>query len=57
MSTLLPTVPDATGHYGPFGGMFVPETLMTPLQDLAVAYEEARQDPSFQAELDDLLHN
>jgi tryptophan synthase beta chain len=30
---------------------------MTPLQDLAVAYEEARQDPSFQAELDDLLHN
>jgi tryptophan synthase beta chain len=37
--------------------MFVPETLMTPLQDLAVAYEEARQDPSFQAELDDLLHN
>lgn len=57
MSTLLPTVPDATGHYGPFGGMFVPETLMTPLQDLAVAYEEARQDPSFQAELDGLLHN
>lgn len=57
MSTLLPTVPDATGHYGPFGGMFVPETLMTPLQDLAVAYEDARQDPSFQAELDDLLHN
>lgn len=57
MSTLLPTVPDATGHYGPFGGMFVPETLMTPLQDLAVAYEAARQDPSFQVELDDLLHN
>jgi tryptophan synthase beta chain len=57
MSTLLPTVPDATGHYGPFGGMFVPETLMTPLQDLAVAYEAARQDPNFQAELDDLLHN
>lgn len=57
MSTLLPTVPDATGHYGPFGGMFVPETLMTPLQHLAVAYEAARQDPSFQAELDDLLHN
>jgi tryptophan synthase beta chain len=57
MSILLPTVPDATGHYGPFGGMFVPETLMTPLQDLAVAYEAARQDPRFQAELDDLLHN
>ncbi|HBE22724.1 MAG TPA: tryptophan synthase subunit beta [Verrucomicrobiales bacterium] len=57
MSIQLPTVPDATGHYGPFGGMFVPETLMTPLQDLAVAYEAARQDPRFQAELDDLLHN
>jgi tryptophan synthase beta chain len=57
MPDLLPTVPDATGHFGPFGGMFVPETLMTPLQDLAVAYEAARQDPSFQAELDDLLHN
>jgi len=57
MPDLLPTVPDATGHFGPFGGMFVPETLMTPLQDLAIAYETARQDPSFQAELDQLLHN
>ena len=57
MPDLLPIVPDATGHFGPFGGMFVPETLMTPLQDLAVAYDEARKDPSFQAELDDLLHN
>jgi tryptophan synthase beta chain len=57
MPDLLPTVPDATGHFGPFGGMFVPETLMTPLQDLAVAYDEARKDPNFQAELDDLLHN
>lgn len=57
MPDLLPTVPDATGHFGPFGGMFVPETLMTPLQDLAVAYAKARQDPEFQRELDDLLHN
>jgi tryptophan synthase beta chain len=37
--------------------MFVPETLMTPLQDLAIAYEQARQDPAFQIELDSLLHN
>ena len=37
--------------------MFVPETLMTPLQDLAIAYEKAKNDPAFQAELDDLLHN
>lgn len=50
-------VPDATGHYGTFGGMFVPETLMTPLQDLAVAYERTKEDPEFQRELDDLLKN
>ncbi len=37
--------------------MFVPETLMTPLQDLAIAYEKAKNDPAFQDELDDLLHN
>ena len=51
------TLPDKTGHYGKFGGMFVPETLMTPLLDLEQAYEEAKADPSFQAELDDLLMN
>ncbi|MFK7850041.1 MAG: tryptophan synthase subunit beta [Akkermansiaceae bacterium] len=49
--------PDSKGHFGQFGGMFVPETLMTPLQDLAKAYEDARADPSFQEELDDLLKN
>jgi tryptophan synthase beta chain len=37
--------------------MFVPETLMTPLQDLAKAYAEAKADPAFQAELNDLLKN
>lgn len=57
MPDLLTTVPDATGHFGPFGGMFVPETLMTPLQDLALAYEQARQDPAFEAQLDQLLHD
>jgi len=51
------TLPDKTGHYGKFGGMFVPETLMTPLLDLEKAYEEAKADPAFQAELDDLLMN
>lgn len=51
------TLPDAKGHFGQFGGMFVPETLMTPLQDLAKAYEEAKADRSFQAELDGLLKN
>lgn len=51
------TLPDSKGHFGQFGGMFVPETLMTPLQDLAQAYTEAKADPAFQAELDDLLKN
>src|SRR6478736_5472491 len=50
-------LPDATGHFGQFGGMFVPETLMAPLQELATAYDEARRDPAFQKELDDLLTN
>jgi tryptophan synthase beta chain len=62
MATATPTLPpapmpDPNGHFGPFGGMFVPETLMAPLQELSVAYDDARRDPAFQAELDDLLHN
>lgn len=55
--TAAATIPDSKGHFGQFGGMFVPETLMTPLQDLAKAYEEAKADPAFKAELDDLLKN
>ncbi len=54
MSTQLP---DDSGHFGTYGGMFVPETLMTPLQDLAEVYEETKTDEVFQAELDDLLKN
>ena len=50
-------LPDATGHFGKFGGMFVPETLMSPLEELSTAYEAARNDPEFLAELDDLLRN
>ena len=49
--------PDAGGHYGPYGGRYVPETLMAPIEDLEKAYFEARRDPEFQAELDDLLKN
>ena len=52
-----PQMPDARGHFGPYGGRYVPETLMAPLEDLEQAYREARQDPGFQRELDDLLHN
>ena len=45
------------GHFGIYGGQFVPETLMHPLEELETAYSEAQRDPSFQAELDQLLHN
>ncbi|MBK1881271.1 tryptophan synthase subunit beta [Luteolibacter pohnpeiensis] len=55
MPSALPNMPDATGHFGQFGGMFVPETLMTPLQELSRAYEEAKADPAFHEELNDLL--
>lgn len=49
--------PDTHGHFGPYGGMFVPETLMAALTDLTVEYEKARNDPEFQKELDGLLHD
>jgi tryptophan synthase beta chain len=45
------------GHYGNYGGQFVPETLMHPLEELEAAYADAQRDPSFHAELDQLLHN
>ena len=44
-------MPDATGHFGLYGGVYVPETLMTALQDLEKAYLTARDDPEFQREL------
>jgi tryptophan synthase beta chain len=47
--------PDARGHFGPYGGRFVPETLMAPLEELTSAYEEAQLDPAFHRELDRLL--
>jgi tryptophan synthase beta chain len=50
-------LPDEAGHFGPYGGIFVAETLMEPLDELRVAYEKYMQDPSFLAELDaDLQH-
>ena len=48
-------LPDEGGHFGDYGGSFVPETLMHPLAELKAAYAEARADASFQAELDHLL--
>ncbi|MHB2024079.1 MAG: tryptophan synthase subunit beta [Mycobacteriales bacterium] len=47
-------VPDAYGHFGPYGGRFVPEALIAALDELAAAYQQARDDPGFQAELDEL---
>ena len=46
------TVPDARGHFGPYGGRYVPETLLHPLQELEAEYFRARSDPEFQRELD-----
>ncbi len=47
--------PDARGYYGEFGGRFVPETLVEPVEALERAYFEAREDRAFHAELDRLL--
>lgn len=45
------------GRFGPYGGRYVPETLMAALEELEAAYVAAKTDPEFQRELDDLLHN
>ncbi len=50
-----PKVPDSLGRFGAFGGRFVPETLMDALNQMTVAYDEVKADPSFQAELDGYL--
>jgi tryptophan synthase beta chain len=49
--------PDSSGHFGPYGGVFVPETLMSALAELAQAFEKARSDPSFRRELDGHLRD
>jgi tryptophan synthase beta chain len=49
--------PDMRGRFGPYGGRYVPETLMAPLEELERAYIAARADESFGRELDSLLHN
>jgi len=50
-------LPDARGHFGPYGGVFVAETLMEPIEELRLAYERFMQDEEFLAELDhDLQH-
>jgi len=49
--------PDALGHFGPYGGRYVPEILMSPLEELEQAYRAAREDPEFAKELGSLLHH
>ena len=49
------TLPDRTGHFGPFGGQFVPETVMAALEELERAYAQARRDRQFTRELRELL--
>jgi tryptophan synthase beta chain len=56
MSSSIPQ-PDSLGHWGQYGGRFVPETLMAPLEELTTAYLASRDDQSFQSELQDLLQN
>ena len=51
------TIPDASGHYGRYGGRFVPEALIGALDELAVEYKAALADPEFTGELDRLLRD
>ena len=51
------SLPNSQGRFGPYGGKFVPETLMAALDELEVAFDEAKQDDSFWEEFEDLLAN
>ena len=53
----MPAFPDNAGRFGPYGGRYVPETLMPALQELTAAWEEAREDEAFQSELGALLRD
>jgi tryptophan synthase beta chain len=57
MSTQTQASREARGRFGSYGGRYVPETLMAPLEELERAYEQARADKEFQAELDGFLRN
>lgn len=54
---MIEKLPNAGGHFGVYGGMFVPETLMTALHELAAEYERAKNDPRFQNQLSQLLRD
>ncbi|MDC0200950.1 tryptophan synthase subunit beta [Verrucomicrobia bacterium] len=52
---LIEELPDSAGHFGTYGGMFVPETLMSALEELSAEYTKAKSDPQFRQELDEML--
>jgi tryptophan synthase beta chain len=54
---MMASQPDAGGHFGPYGGRYVPEVLMAPIEELERAYFAAREDAAFQAELRGLLES
>jgi tryptophan synthase beta chain len=51
------SVPDTAGHFGPYGGIFVPETLVAALQELDAEYRRAKADPGFRREFEAYLHD
>ena len=51
----LTDLPDSHGHFGPYGGIFVAETLMAALEELRAEYDKARNDPAFVAEFPEVL--
>ena len=57
MSTVLQSATTAPGRFGPYGGRYVPETLMVPLFELERAYELAKSDATFQGQFQYLLKN
>src|SRR3954453_22815483 len=57
MSAASPSVPDARGRFGPYGGQYVPETLMHALRQLGEQYAAARADPEFEKQLAYYLHH
>jgi tryptophan synthase beta chain len=57
MSSATQAIPDSRGRFGPYGGRYVPETLVAPLEELEHVYAEARADSGFQPELDAMLRD
>jgi tryptophan synthase beta chain len=56
-SSITKSEPDERGHWGKFGGRYVPETLVAPLDDLTNEFMRSREDPNFWGELNQLLHD